>query len=177
MSNIGLELSLRRAGIAMHRAPVGDRNVRDEMRRLGVRLGGEQSGHVIFSDRLPTGDGLATGLEVLRVMAETGRELADLTAELETYPQQLVNVRVDRQPDLDGVPGLRAVVRTAEERLGERGRVVVRYSGTEPLLRIMIEGPEAGTVRELAAMIADRARRDLIREPSGAAASGAAAAR
>lgn len=177
MSNIGLELSLRRAGIAMHRAPVGDRNVRDEMRRLGVRLGGEQSGHVIFLDRLPTGDGLATGLEVLRVMAETGRELADLTAELETYPQQLVNVRVDRQPDLDGVPGLRAVVRTAEERLGERGRVVVRYSGTEPLLRIMIEGPEAGTVRELAAMIADRARRDLIREPSGAAASGAAAAR
>lgn len=177
MSNIGLELSLRRAGIAMHRAPVGDRNVRDEMRRLGVCLGGEQSGHVIFSDRLPTGDGLATGLEVLRVMAETGRELADLTAELETFPQQLVNVRVDRQPDLDGVPGLRAVVRTAEERLGERGRVVVRYSGTEPLLRIMIEGPEAGTVRELAAMIADRARRDLIREPSGAAASGAAAAR
>ena len=177
MSNIGLELSLGRAGIAMHRAPVGDRNVRDEMRRLGVRLGGEQSGHVIFSDRLPTGDGLATGLEVLRVMAETGRELADLTAELETYPQQLVNVRVDRQPDLDGVPGLRAVVRNAEERLGERGRVVVRYSGTEPLLRILIEGPEAGTVRELAAMIADRARRDLIREPSGAAASGAAAAR
>ena len=142
MSNIGLELSLRRAGIAMHRCPVGDRNVRDEMRRRGVCLGGEQSGHVIFSDRLPTGDGLATGLEVLRVIAETGWELADLTAGLETFPQQLVNVRVDAQPDLDDVPGVRSAVRAAERRLGDRGRVVVRYSGTEPLLRIMIEGPD-----------------------------------
>ena len=164
MSNIGLELSLRRAGIAMHRCPVGDRNVRDEMRRRGVCLGGEQSGHVIFSDRLPTGDGLATGLEVLRVIAETGWGLADLTAGLETFPQQLVNVRVDAQPDLDDVPGVRSAVRAAERRLGDRGRVVVRYSGTEPLLRIMIEGPDPGTVRELTAAIADRARQHLVHD-------------
>ena len=176
MSNIGLELSLRRAGIAMHRCPVGDRNVRDEMRRRGVSLGGEQSGHVIFSDRLPTGDGLATGLEVLGVVAESGRELAELTAELETFPQQLVNVRVDGRPDLDEVPGVRDVIRAAEERLGERGRVVVRYSGTEPLLRIMIEGPDPGTVRELAATIAGRTRRHLAPEAAGAAASEAEAA-
>ena len=166
MSNLGLELSLRRAGIAMHRCPVGDRNVRDEMRRRGVGLGGEQSGHVIFSDRLPTGDGLATGLEVLRVMAETGRELADLAAGLEVLPQRLVSVRVDVQPDLDAVPEMQSAIRAAERRLGERGRVVVRYSGTEPLLRIMIEGPDAGTVRELASTIADRAREHLVREPA-----------
>ena len=166
MSNVGLDLSLRRAGIAMHRCPVGDRNVRDEMRRRGVRLGGEQSGHVIFADRLPTGDGLATGLEVLRVIAETGRELADLTAGLEIMPQRLVNVRVDVQPDLDAVPGVQSAIRAAERRLGERGRVLVRYSGTEPLLRIMIEGPDPGTVRELAGAIADRAREHLVREPA-----------
>ena len=177
MSNIGLELSLRKVGIAMHRCPVGDRNVRDEMLRRGVRLGGEQSGHVIFSDRRPTGDGIATGLEVLRVVAETGRELADLTAGLETFPQQLVNVRVDAQPNLDDVPAVRRAVRAAEERLGERGRVVVRYSGTEPLLRIMIEGPDPGTVRELASTIADRARQHLVRVPGGESASAAEAAR
>ena len=165
MSNLGLELSLREAGIAVHRCPVGDRNVRDEMRRRGVDLGGEQSGHVIFADRLPTGDGLATGLEVLRVVAETGRELADLAAGLEVLPQRLVNVRVDAQPDLDDVPGVRSAIRDAERRLGARGRVLVRYSGTEPLLRIMIEGPDRGTVGELAAAIADRARRHLVREP------------
>ena len=177
MSNIGLELSLRRAGIAMHRCPVGDRNVREEMQRRGVLLGGEQSGHVIFADRLPTGDGLATGLEVLRVVAETGRELADLTAGLETFPQRLVNVRVDAQPDLDDIPGVQRAIRGAERRLGERGRVLVRYSGTEPLLRIMVEGPDPGTVHEIAATIADRARRDLTREPSGESAPAAEAAR
>ena len=169
MSNIGLELSLRGAGIAMHRCAVGDRNVREEMQRRGVRLGGEQSGHVIFADRLPTGDGLATGLEVVRVMAESGRDLADLAAGLETCPQQLVNVRVDAQPDLDEVPGMRDAIRAAEERLGERGRVLVRYSGTEPLLRIMIEGPDPATVRELAAGIADRARQHLVGEPDSEA--------
>ena len=165
MSNIGLELSLQRAGIAMHRCAVGDRNVREEMRRRRVGLGGEQSGHVIFADRLPTGDGLATGLEVLRVMAESGRELADLAAGLETFPQQLVNVRVDARPDVDEVPGVRDAIRAAEERLGGRGRVLVRYSGTEPLLRIMIEGPDPASVRELAATIADCARRHLVRAP------------
>ena len=169
MSNLGLELSLREAGIAVHRCPVGDRNVRDEMRLRGVCLGGEQSGHVIFADRLPTGDGLATGLEVLRVMAETGRELADLAAGLAILPQRLVNVRVDAQPDLDDVPGVQRAIRAARRRLGERGRVLVRYSGTEPLLRIMIEGPDAGTVRELAATIADRAREHLVREPASEA--------
>lgn len=163
MSNIGLELSLQRAGIAMHRCAVGDRNVREEMRRRRLGLGGEQSGHVIFADRLPTGDGLATGLEVLRVMAESGRELADLAAGLETFPQQLVNVRVDARPNVDEVPGVRDAIRAAEERLGERGRVLVRYSGTEPLLRIMIEGPDPASVRELAATIADCARRHLVR--------------
>ena len=166
MSNLGLELSLRKSGIAMHRCPVGDRHVRDEMQRRGVCLGGEQSGHVIFSDRLPTGDGLATGLEVLRIIADTGRDLADLTAGLDVFPQQLLNVRVDERPDLDDVPDVRKVIRAAEDRLGEWGRVVVRYSGTEPLLRIMIEGPDAETVRELASTIAHRARQCLVHEPA-----------
>ena len=161
MSNIGLDLALEKSGIAVHRCPVGDWHVGEEMQRRGVCLGGEQSGHVIFSERLPTGDGMATALEVLRIVVETGRDLAELTVGLEVLPQVLVNVRVAEQRELDGVPPVRDVIRDAEERLGDRGRVLVRYSGTEPLLRIMIEGPEPGIVQELARSIEALAREHL----------------
>ena len=161
MSNVGLEIGLRASGVAVHRCPVGDRQVRAAMAAHGVALGGEQSGHLIFSELLPTGDGLLTALSVIRVLCETGRDLADLRQELEIYPQVLINVPVRAKPDLASEPRIAASIRRAEQALGGAGRVLVRYSGTEPLLRVMIEGPEAGAVRRLADAVAAAAHEAL----------------
>ena len=158
MSNIGLEIALHGAGVTLHRCAVGDRQVRAAMVEHGVALGGEQSGHLIFSDLLPTGDGLLTALSIIKVMGETGRELADLRRGLEVCPQVLVNVPVRSKPDLASEPRLTASVEEARRVLGREGRVLVRYSGTEPLLRVMIEGPDAALVRRLADGLAGRAR-------------------
>lgn len=161
MSNLGLETALGEDGIALHRCPVGDAHVRAEMERRGVCLGGEQSGHVIFSDLLPTGDGLGTALSVLRIVAESGCELADLLRDLRIYPQAHLSVPVARKPKLDEVPAIDEAVRAAEARLAGAGRVLVRYSGTEPVLRVMIEGPEPDAVQRLAEGVAACARREL----------------
>jgi len=110
MSNIGLELALQKLGIELVRTAVGDKYVMEEMQKRGLSLGGEQSGHVIFSDYLFTGDGLVTALNVMRTMAATGREVGDLAGDLTTYPQVLLNVRVSDKPDLRGVPGVAAVI-------------------------------------------------------------------
>lgn len=158
MSNIGLEVALRGEGIEMHRCPVGDRSVWEAMERFGVALGGEQSGHIIFSDRLPTGDGLATALSVIRVMHATGRELADLGRGLAVFPQLLLNVEVRHKPDLSTEPALVELIDHAEQTLGQDGRVLVRYSGTEPILRVMIEGRDVEEVQRLATSIADCAK-------------------
>lgn len=154
MSNIGLEIALRERGIEMVRTAVGDKYVMEEMIRRGLALGGEQSGHIIFSDHLFTGDGLATALYVLRIMAETGRELASLAAELVTYPQVLVNVRVREKADYMKVPAIADTVRKVERGLAGHGRLLVRYSGTEPLLRIMLEGKDDAEIKEWANQIA-----------------------
>ena len=161
MSNFGLETALGEAGIALHRCPVGDAHVRAEMQRRGACLGGEQSGHIIFSDLLPTGDGLGTALSVLRIVAESGLALGDLLSGLRICPQVLLNVRVARKRDLDEIPRVRDAIRAAETRLAGAGRVLVRYSGTEPVLRVMIEGPDRGAVRTLAEGIAACVRREL----------------
>jgi phosphoglucosamine mutase len=154
MSNIGLEIKLREHGISMVRCPVGDKYVMEEMQKRGIALGGEQSGHVIFQEHLQTGDGLATALAVLRVMAESGRTLASLAADLVTYPQVLVNVRVRQKRPLDSDPGIAAVISKVEKALEGQGRLLVRYSGTEPLLRIMIEGRHEQEIRAWADEIA-----------------------
>ena len=167
MSNVALEEVLAADGITLHRCAVGDRLVRAEMQRLGLALGGEQSGHVILADHLPTGDGLAVTLAVLRVMFETGRGLADLTADLVPRPQVLVNVAVRRRVRLEELPGVSRLVETASRRLAGTGRVLVRYSGTEPLLRIMMEGPDEAQIRGLAEEIADRVRAEIGVEPGG----------
>ncbi len=146
MSNIGLEIALREAGIDLVRTAVGDKYVMEEMLRRGFVLGGEQSGHVIFSDYLFTGDGLATALSVLRTMAVTGRTLADLASDLTTYPQVLMNLRVKQKVDLQTVPAIAAVMRSVESRLEGSGRLLVRYSGTEPLLRVMLEGKDQAEI-------------------------------
>jgi phosphoglucosamine mutase len=161
MSNIGLELALRESGIEMVRCAVGDKYVMEEMMRRGLSLGGEQSGHVIFSDYLFTGDGLATSLNVLRTMAGTRRPLAELAAQLTTYPQVLMNVRVQQKVDLHAVPGVAAVIADVESRLAGNGRLLVRYSGTEPLLRVMLEGKDEGEIRRWGQEIVDAVKQHL----------------
>ena len=161
MSNIGLELALAESGIALRRTHVGDKYVMEEILRDGFSLGGEQSGHVIFSDYLFTGDGLATALSALRVMAVTGRSLSSLGGELVTYPQVLVNVRVRERRELTSVPAIADVISRVESALVGHGRLLVRYSGTEPLLRIMLEGRDRDEIAVWADEIAHVVRQEL----------------
>jgi phosphoglucosamine mutase len=161
MSNIGLEIGLRESGIDLVRCPVGDKYVMEEMVKRDLSLGGEQSGHIIFSDHLYTGDGIATALNVLRVMAETGQELADLAAQLVTYPQVLVNVRVREKRELRSIPAIAEAMDRVEQRLSGQGRLLVRYSGTEPLLRVMLEGRDQHEIQGWAAEIAGTVKEHL----------------
>jgi phosphoglucosamine mutase len=161
MSNIGLEIALRERGIGLVRCAVGDKYVMEEMLQRGVALGGEQSGHIIFLEHLFTGDGIVTALRVLRVMAETGRALADLASDLKTYPQVLVNVRVREKRDLRDLPPVAMAMDRVERSLEGHGRLLVRYSGTEPLLRIMIEGRDQQEIHAWAHEIADAVKREI----------------
>jgi phosphoglucosamine mutase len=161
MSNIGLELALEALDIDLVRCSVGDKYVMEEILKRDLSLGGEQSGHIIFSDYLYTGDGIITALSVLRTMAETGRELADLASDLTIYPQVLLNVRVRCRRDLESVPEVAETIARVEQRLAGQGRLLVRYSGTEPLLRVMIEGREQQIIHQWAEEIADTVRQHL----------------
>ena len=155
MSNVGLEIALRDAGIDVIRCPVGDKYVVEELIQRGLSLGGEQSGHVVFSDALFTGDGLATSLNVLRTMSATGRELGDLASELRVFPQVLMNLRVASKIGLRTIPEVAAVMASVESRLAGHGRLLVRYSGTEPLLRVMLEGRDEAEIRRWGQEIID----------------------
>jgi phosphoglucosamine mutase len=159
MSNIGLEIALRASGIDLVRCAVGDKYVMEEMARRDLALGGEQSGHIIFSDYLFTGDGLATSMNVLKTILDTGRELADLASEFTAFPQVLVNVRVARKVDLTTVPEVSSLLDTVQTRLAGHGRLLVRYSGTEPLLRVMLEGRDRDEIAGWANEIADAVRK------------------
>jgi phosphoglucosamine mutase len=161
MSNLGLERALRRHGITMVRTPVGDKYVLEEMIKRDAPLGGEQSGHVIFRDYATTGDGLLTALRVLEVMRESGGDLDSLTRELEIYPQLLVNVRVKERRALADLDAVNHEIHRAESEFGDAGRVLVRFSGTEPLARVMVEGPEIERVKHFAQTIADAIRAEL----------------
>jgi phosphoglucosamine mutase len=155
MSNMGLEAALRSSGIRMLRAPVGDKYVLEEMKKTGATLGGEQSGHIIFRDGdSTTGDGLLTALRLMQVMAESGRSLHQLTADLKVFPQIITNVRVRERVPFEQVPEIAAAIRAAESELDGNGRVVVRYSGTEALARVMIEAESQERMRRLAGDIA-----------------------
>ena len=155
MANLGLEVALREAGLALVRTAVGDRYVLEEMLRRGANLGGEQSGHVIFLDDSPAGDGLLTALKMLRIVRERGASLDELTADLKVFPQVLKNVRVGKKVPLEQLPAVQQAIREAEAALGKRGRVVVRYSGTEPLLRVMVEAESQADVDRWTEEIAD----------------------
>jgi len=154
MSNLGLEQSLARAGIEFRRAKVGDRYVMEMLRQTGGMLGGETSGHLLCLDRTTTGDALISALQVLQIMKQTGRSLAELAAPMPKYPQVLENVKLAQKIDVSASPAIQEAVSHAERRLGENGRIVLRASGTEPVIRVMVEGSDEKLVQELARSLA-----------------------
>jgi phosphoglucosamine mutase len=157
MSNLGLERALAAEGVAMARTNVGDRYVLEEMLESGSALGGEQSGHIIFLEDSPAGDGLLTAVKVASLVALRG-SLDALLAGLKDYPQAIVNVRVKSKPPLEGLPEVEMALREAESTLGDNGRIVLRYSGTEPLARIMVEAEHASDVEKFSQSIASAIR-------------------
>lgn len=161
MSNLGLETALRQQGIQMLRTPVGDKYVLEEMLKRGAVLGGEQSGHVIFAQYATTGDGLLTALRVLEIVRDSGQSLDELSREVKTFPQKLVNVRVKHKRPLTELDTVQAEIAAAEREFAGTGRVVVRFSGTEPLARVMIEAESDEQVDRWTGRIADAIRAEL----------------
>ena len=162
MSNLGLELAMREAGGKLVRASVGDRYVMEKMIEGGYNLGGEQSGHIIFLDHNTTGDGLISALQVLAIMKQTDKPLSQLAACMKTYPQTLVNVKVRERRDLESIPEIAGRMAEIAKKLEGTGRLLVRYSGTEPKVRVMIEGEDEQEIKQLAEELAG-----LIREKLG----------
>ncbi|MGC2256953.1 MAG: phosphoglucosamine mutase, partial [Candidatus Sulfotelmatobacter sp.] len=162
MSNMGVEIALKKAGIRMLRANVGDKYVLEEMLKTGATLGGEQSGHIIFRDGdATTGDGLLTALRVMDVIVRSGRALADLVSDLKVFPQKIQNVRVREKIPFAQVPEVQRSIEAAERELNGNGRVVVRYSGTEALARVMVEAESEEKMRALTAGIAGEIQKRL----------------
>jgi len=161
MSNMGLEAALKRSGIQMFRAPVGDRYVLEQMQLKSAALGGEQSGHILLPHLATTGDGLLTALVVLDLVARSGKSLDELTQDLKVFPQVIVNVRVREKKPLEGFPVVQAAIRAAEDELADSGRVVIRYSGTEALARVMIEAESDEAMQRHAGSIAGAIRAEL----------------
>lgn len=162
MSNMGLEIALRHSGIRMLRAPVGDKYVLKEMQKSGATLGGEQSGHIIFRDGdATTGDGLLTALRVMAKMCRTGHTLSELVSDLKVFPQTIRNLRVREKKPFDQVPEIADAIRRAENELDGDGRIVVRYSGTEALARIMVEADSDEKIKRLSDLVADAIQRNL----------------
>ncbi len=161
MSNFGMELALKQAGIDLVRTPVGDRYIIERMLADGFNVGGEQSGHIIFLDHNTTGDGVIAALQVLTLMKRTGKPLSVLTDVMTAVPQVLVNVKVKERRDLATIPAVSSAIKACEGTLNGQGRILVRYSGTEALLRIMVEGPEDRLIRSLADDLATLVRTHL----------------
>ena len=161
MSNMGLEAALKRSGIQMLRAAVGDKYVLEQMLATGAALGGEQSGHIIFTGRSTTGDGLLTALLLLDIVHRSGRSLSSLVADLKVFPQVIVNVKVREKKPLEAIPTVAAAILAAEQALSDSGRVVIRYSGTEALARVMIEAESEPLMRHHADTIANAIRAEL----------------
>ncbi len=155
MSNLGLEIALREQGIEFQRAPVGDRYVLALMRETGGIIGGETSGHILCLDKTTTGDGLVSALQVLAAIKRTGRTLAELSSGMRRFPQVLLNVKVAKRFDPSKVASVQDAVKGIEKRMAGEGRVVLRASGTEPVIRVMVEGRDEGNTRKAAQELAD----------------------
>lgn len=161
MSNFGFIRGMEKKGIKVIQSKVGDRYVIQEMLKHQANLGGEQSGHLIFLDHNTTGDGLVSALQVLRIMIETDSKLSDLASVVKRYPQALVNINISSKPPMEGIASLKEIIEETESRLGDKGRVLVRYSGTENICRVMVEGQKQKQVSEFANSIANVVRREV----------------
>jgi len=161
MSNMGLEAALKRSGIRMLRAPVGDKYVLEQMQKTNASLGGEQSGHILFTGKSTTGDGLLTALLLLDILHRNGSSLAKLIEDLKTFPQVIVNVKVREKKPLEQIPSVAQKIQEAEAALADSGRVVIRYSGTEALARVMIEAEDEAAMKHHAEAIANAIRTEL----------------
>ena len=161
MSNLGLELALKSSGISLVRTAVGDKNVLDELIKGGGSIGGEQSGHIIFPKISFAGDGMLSAIEVLRVAADSGMTLSQLTAGMKRLPQLIINVKVSSKPPLDSIPEITDSINALETELSGKGRLLVRYSGTENKLRIMIEGEDQDVIQRQAESLAEIVRRSI----------------
>jgi phosphoglucosamine mutase len=160
MSNLGLEVAMRQRGIRLVRTQVGDRYVVEEMVRRGCNLGGEQSGHLVFLDHNTTGDGILSALQVLAIIRQEEKSLSDLSDIMEKYPQKLINVRIRERKGLERFPAVTQQIQKVEKKLGEKGRILVRFSGTEPLVRVMLEGENEALI----AMLAEETAQVIERE-------------
>ncbi len=167
MSNMGLDIALRQAGGRVVKTDVGDRYVVEEMRRNGYSFGGEQSGHMIFLEHNSTGDGIITALQILAILQKSGKSLSGLASVMQSLPQVLVNVRVRERRAIDQLPDVQGLIEDVERRLGDAGRILIRYSGTEPLMRIMLEGQNQNEITAMANQIAALVK-SSIGEDSGA---------
>jgi phosphoglucosamine mutase len=161
MSNLGLRMACKRGGFSYHASKVGDRFVLEDMKRLGAVLGGEESGHMIFLEHQTTGDGILTALQLIAAMLRADKPLSELAAIMAVYPQKLINVAVKQKPDLAGVPEVAEAVKAAESELGDEGRVLIRYSGTESLCRVMVEGPTEAVTESHCTRIAKAVKKAL----------------
>ena len=164
MANLGLEQALAKSGLSLVRTAVGDRYVLEEMLRIGANLGGEQSGHILFLEDATTGDGMLTAVKMASLVSIAG-SLDDLVADLKVFPQKIVNVRVRSKPSLDSLPEVSRLLQAAEKQLGSSGRIVLRYSGTEPLARVMVEAEKEQDVSHWSESLAS-ALRSSIGSPS-----------
>jgi phosphoglucosamine mutase len=155
MSNLGLKVACKKHGIKHHASKVGDRYVLEDMVRLGAIMGGEDAGHMIFLDHHSTGDGIVTAIQLIAAMVETGKPLSELSKIMEIYPQKLINVDVKSKPDISSLPKVMEMIRRVESELRDNGRVLVRYSGTQNMCRIMVEGPTHEATEKYCQQIAD----------------------
>ncbi|MFH1148656.1 MAG: phosphoglucosamine mutase [Pseudomonadota bacterium] len=161
MSNMGLEVAMRNMGVRLIRTQVGDRYVVEEMVRGGYNFGGEQSGHLVFLNHITTGDGILAALQLLEIIIKSGRRLSELAQVMESYPQKLINVRVSARKDLAGVEKYQIMLAKSEEALGDRGRILVRFSGTEPVIRVMVEGEKEDQITSIAQDLAACLEKEL----------------
>ena len=141
MSNLGLTVACKKYGFKHHASKVGDRYVLEDMQHLGAVIGGENAGHMIFLEHHTTGDGIIAAMQLVAAIIREGKPLSELARQMDIFPQKLINVDVKNKPDLDTVPGLAEAIKQVEKELGEEGRVLVRYSGTQNMCRVMVEGP------------------------------------
>ncbi len=161
MSNLGLRVACKKYGFGHHASKVGDRYVLEDMLRLGSVIGGEEAGHMIFLDHHTTGDGIIAGMQLIAAMAREGKPLSEMAAMMDIFPQKLINVDVQRKPDIETVPRLKEVIRQVEKELGDEGRVLVRYSGTQNMCRVMVEGPSHAVTETYCRQIADVVKSEL----------------